>query len=178
MKKLVILMLVLLVAASLPLQAVENNREFNVTGGLGFAFSDFEGLFLDLGLEYQIRKCIYIQALLDYYFNPSGASGKGINDSAWGINAYAVYKKPLKGQWTLFGKAGIHLTSYKVSAEYMGFRMSDSSSDLGIGIGAGVEYRLKAALALVAGLTFKTLFSDETGTWFKLYGGVKYFLKK
>jgi len=163
---------------SLPLQAQEAKKQVYLTGGAGLAFSDFEGLFIDLGVNYQLMTCVFIQALLDYYFNPSGEKASGVSDSAWGINLYGVYKKPLKNKFSLFGKAGIHLTSTRVSSEFMGFKASASSSDFGIAVGTGLEYRLKQALALVMGLTFKTVFADETGSWFKIYAGVIYHLTK
>ena len=43
---------------TLSLYAEEKNKKINILGGLGFALSDMEGLFIDVGAEMHLKKKI------------------------------------------------------------------------------------------------------------------------
>ncbi len=160
--------LVVLAAMSTSLCAV------NIFGNIGLASSDLDGLFLDIGAEFKFSNNFYGQVLFDYYFNP-GALVVGVDDSAYGVNLYGVYKFTGSESLNLFAKAGVHYTTIKMSASAVGISVSAESSDFGIGGGLGIEYSLSKGFALVLGATAKLLFSEgDTGNWFKFYGGVNF----
>ncbi|MCP5048043.1 MAG: outer membrane beta-barrel protein, partial [bacterium] len=79
----------------------------------------------------------------------------------------------------IFAKAGVNYSAIKASTEFSGATFSSSSTDFGVGGGAGFEYFFNDRIGLTVGATVKLLFSGEdgTGTWFKFYGGVSYRLK-
>ncbi len=159
-------------------QAADGKGDINLFFDLGIAFSDFEGLFLEAGGQYAFTPKISGEFLFDFYLNPAGESGEGFSSKAYGFNFNAVYKHPLSGGLKLFGKAGINLTITSVSMEFWGQKLSESDSNFGLNFGGGVEYDLSEQLALRGGMTFKIAFAEgDTGTWFKLYGGVAYKLK-
>lgn len=175
---LVLVTLILFMAAftlSLPAQ---DEKRVNVFGGLGFAVSDFEGLFIDVGAEMQFTGKLYGQVLFDYYMSPSGVDlPSGVNDSVYGLNLYGVYKHSASEKMNLFVKAGVHYSTYKVTASDGGLTVSLSSSDFGLGGGGGIEYLLNDKMALCFGATVKFLFAEDTLTWFKFYGSFSYRVK-
>lgn len=177
-KTLVVITLILMLTALMTLTAQDEKR-VNVLANLGFAFSDFEGMFFDIGAEMQFSEKIYGQLLFDYYFNPSGEDlGSGVDDSAYGINLYGVYKMGEPDAMSFFVKAGVHYTTIKASGSAWGVTVSATSSDFGIGGGAGFEYPLSDNMGLNVGGTVKLIFAEgDTGTWFKLYGGISYRIK-
>lgn len=152
--------------------AAEDGKKINLFANAGIAFSDFEGLFVDLGAEMQINGPIWAQILLDYYANPSGVDIPGVSDTAYGFNLYGVYKIGKSEKMNLFAKAGVHYTTVKASTNVLGIEISASESKFGIAGGAGLEMKLGQKLFLLAGATVKTIFTEETGTWFKVYAGV------
>lgn len=70
-----------------------------------------------------------------------GAFGDG---SAWSLGGSLVGLLPISPDFALFGKLGAHYTKVKFSAP--GISASDSNVDLGVG--AGLTYRLAPQLAL------------------------------
>jgi hypothetical protein len=147
----------------------------NIFGNLGYASSDLEGLFFDVGAETKLFQNFYGQFLFDYYFNPTGEDIDGVDDSAYGFNLYMVYKFTGSSSLNLFAKAGIHYTTIKFSASEGGISVSAEDSDFGIGGGVGLEYSLSEQFALVFGVTIKIIFSEvETGNWYKYYGGINF----
>jgi len=169
--------IVFMAAFTLSLPAQDEGR-MNVIGSLGFAVSDFEGLFLDIGAELQFSDKFYGQLLFDYYSNPLPESlPAGVNDSAYGINLYGVLKHSSSEKLNLFAKAGLHYTTIKLSASSGGITVSGTTGDFGVGGGAGIEYILNDKLTLLFGATVKFIFAEDTGTWFKFYSGVSYRVK-
>jgi opacity protein-like surface antigen len=181
MKKVISILIAAVLVMSLGTGLSAQDKELNVFGNLGFAFSDVEGLFLNAGVEKQMTDNIFVQFFVDYYFDPSGEnfSGYGVDASVTltCINFFAAYKKEMGDKLKLFVNAGPLLALSKVTASAYGFSISDSTTDFGIGAGAGIEYSLQEKLSLVAGAALNVVFSDETGTWFKLFGGINYKLK-
>ena len=102
----------------------------------------------------------------------------GVDTSAYSVNLYGVYKHKLKKKATAFAKAGINMTMTKVSTTILGIKASETTSDFGVGAGGGIIYPLKEKLSLIAGATVRFLFGDGDATWFKIYAGVNYALKK
>lgn len=153
-------------------------KKFNVFVNLGYAFSDFEGLVLEFGGELQVTGNLYGQLLIDYYPDPFGDEGvPDFNDSAYGLNLYAVYKLQMADKMNLFAKAGVNLTSVKVAAVVFGIPVTAVDTDFGAGAGAGIEYLFNDKWGMQLGGTVKFLFAEDTATWFKVYGGVSYRLK-
>lgn len=181
MKKLISMLVVFVFILSLTTGLKADEKELNVIGNVGFAFSDLEGLFIDLGVEKQFKDNIWAQLFIDYYLDPAGLnmSAYGVDASLtmMGLNLYGVFKKELRNKLTLFVKAGPFIAFSKASVSYMGFSESESATDFGIGGGSGVEYALKEKLSIVVGATLKLIFDDGTANWFKLYAGVNYKLK-
>ncbi len=166
-------MVMFLVVFSTSLSA--EKKAINLFGNVGVAAADFEGMFFDVGAELQLSENIYGQLLFDYYLNPTGLDLEGVDDSAYGINLYGVYKFKSSGNLNLFVKAGIHYTTVEATAEVWGVQVTAESSDFGIGGGLGLEYSLSEKMALVFGATGKLIFSEgDTGNWFKFYGGLNF----
>jgi opacity protein-like surface antigen len=153
-------------------------KKFNVFANLGYAFSDFEGLVFEFGGELQVTGNLYGQLLLDYYPDPFGDEGvPDFNDSAYGLNLYAVYKYRMVDNINLFAKTGVHLTSIKVSAVAFGIPVTATDTDFGVGAGGGIEYLFNDKWGMQLGGTVKFLFAEDTAAWFKVYGGVSYRVK-
>ena len=82
MKKVLVLVTALLLVGVVSLSA----KPINVFVNGGMAFSDFEGAFIDLGAEMQIKGNIWGQVLIDSYLSPSGVDlPAGADESAVGI---------------------------------------------------------------------------------------------
>ncbi len=177
MKKTSILVLLFVLPAAFTLNLPADGKKMNLFTGIGYAFSDFDGMFIDIGFEMQLTGNIYGQLLFDYYFNPGSLDIEDESSSAYGINLYGVYKHRSSGKMTFFAKAGVHCTVVKASAPGAGFSISVDTSDFGIGGGGGIEYFLRKKLSLVLGGTVKLAFSDENSTWYKIYCGFSYRLK-
>jgi len=174
-------LVICLVVFSTALSA-ENEKKLNLFGGVGIAASDFEGMVVLVGIEKQLSDKFYAQLMFDYYLNPSGEDIEGMDDSAYGVNLYGVYKHPLSENFHVFIKGGINYTTYKVSVEAGGITISGTDGYFGIGGGAGFEYGLNDKIALILGATAKTLFTSEDDAfekplWFKIYGAVSFRLK-
>ncbi len=167
MKKKMIFFTIVLFIATLSLSAAP----INIFGNVGMAFSDFEGLFFDVGAEMQLADNFWAQVLFDYYLNPSGEDlAEGVDDSAYGINLYGVYKFGGSDTMNFFAKAGVHYTTYEIGF----FGLGISESKFGVAGGAGVEFKMGNNMALVFGGTYKTLFAEDTLGWFKIYGGINF----
>lgn len=66
--------------------------------------------------------------------------------SAWSLGGSLVGLLPVSPEFSLFGKLGAHYAKVKFSAPGVSF----SDSDVDLGIGAGLSYRLTPQLALRA----------------------------
>jgi outer membrane protein W len=159
--------------------SAQYERQINLFGGIGFAVSDYEGLVLDIGTEFQITHAFFAQFSIDYYTNPLGAdvdtSLGAVDFSVVGFNLYGVYKVSPSERLNLFAKAGIHYTTLKASATVDGFLdVSETDSDFGAAGGIGIQYFFNYRLGIVFGGTGKLLFAGDTLNWFKIYSGVIY----
>ncbi len=181
MKKLVSIMVALMFILSLGTGLKAEEKELNLMANIGFSMSDVEGLFVDLGVEKQLKENLFALLYLDYYLDPTGEnySGYGVDASLtlMGINLGAEYKKELNEKMKWFLRAGVLMAISKATVTFLGYKTSDSSSDFGIFGGGGIEYMLQEKLSLVAGVALNMVFSDGTGTWFKIFAGINYKLK-
>jgi opacity protein-like surface antigen len=172
MKKVMLLLLVFCLAT---FSFAYEDKEINVFGNLGMAFSDLEGLNLEVGGEMQFSDSIFGQLSIDYYLNPMGdAAVDGVDASAYGINLYGVYKTNSSDTLNYFAKAGAHYTTVKASADVWGVNFTATDSNFGIAGGAGIEYALSEKMDLVVGGLVKVVFADETGTWFNVFAGINF----
>lgn len=171
MKKFALLLLAVMLVAATGFSAVKRYVEkpkINIFGDAGLAVSDFEGLFLDAGLQYGLTQTLFAEFLFEYYLDPAGSQA---DSSAYGLNLNGVYKFELTDTLNAFAKAGICLIHS--SASLNGFSASDS--DFGLNAGAGVEYPLSKTMGLRGGATMKLSFAEgDTATFFKFYGGFYY----
>jgi opacity protein-like surface antigen len=167
MKKIALILLSVMLLTSFGFSATKKYVEkpkMAAFGDLGLAVSDFKGLFFDAGFQYGLTENLFGEFLFDFYLKPGGS---GTDATAYGFNLNAVYKYPLQDALTLFGKAGVNLTT--ASDE------GTSASNFGLNAGGGVEYALSDLMAIRAGATFKIAFaSGGSSTWFKFYGGFLY----
>jgi hypothetical protein len=171
MKKIAFLLLAVMLIAATGFSAVKKYVEkpkIEIFGDVGLAVSDFEGLFLDAGLQYGFSPKLFGEFLFEYYLDPAGSQA---DSSAYGLNLNGVYKFEISDDMNAFAKAGICLIHSSVSLN--GF--SAGNSDIGFNAGAGVEYALNKTMGLRGGATMKMSFAEgETSTFFKLYGGFYY----
>jgi outer membrane protein with beta-barrel domain len=158
----------------------DRGKEVSVFVGLGYAFSDYEGPVLDLGIEFQFSKNLYGLFLVDYYTNPSPTF-----EEMWdtkltitGINIMGAYKFfPANSKFNIALRAGIMMTARKAKSEFLGGEISNSTSDFGVNGGLGLDYAINERFGLLFGGCIKVSFEDETAKWFKIYSGVSYRIK-
>ena len=180
------LLSLILLASPLTLKS-EVNREVNLFGGLGLAADHYRGFVVDFGAELEVMKRFFFQVGSDFYFKPIDTSrilGAEITkQSAVGVNFFGVYKFPVSETIKIHAKAGFHMMSQTITSRPIvgpGNEVSDStssSSDFGVAGGGGVEIALSESLSFVAGSVVKFVFSSETYTWFRFFGGLCWGLK-
>lgn len=184
------MILIPVIFAALLLGTVSSaGAEINIFGGVGFAFSDIEGLLVDLGAELQLTKGFYMQFEVDthigdqggnnYYYLNDGYIGSPmrVGTQPYGVSLFGVYKVPVSRNMKIFGKVGLHAAfhlgnvyredygyyDYYGNYEYTYYDDSGPrKSGLGTGFGIGIEQRLTDKLALVLGGTYKILFDEGT----------------
>lgn len=159
--------------------SAQYEKKSNIIGSLGFAVSDYEGLVMDIAVEFQLTKATFVQFLFDYYVDPLGedvdTSLGNVDFSAFGLNLYGVFKVSPSERLNLFAKAGIHYTTLKASTKIQGLlNIAETDSDFGVAGGIGFEYLLNERWGIVFGGTGKLLFAGDTLNWFKIYGGVSF----
>ena len=181
MKKIVFIA-VLLLSIMLPVSA--DSRQINVFGGVGFAFSDIEGVTVELGAEMELLQGFYLQFMANsylsdqlggnyYYYSDSHLySTQQISTRPYGLNLYGLYKFPISRTLKVFGKAGVHVAFhisprydyYYYDYYYYGnnyyYDSGPKKSGFGTGFGIGIEHELTNKLALVVGGTYKILFDE------------------
>jgi len=178
------------VLLSIVLPASAGSRQINVFGGVGFAFSDVEGVTIEIGVEMELLQGFYLQFMANshlsdqvggnyYYYNDSHLySRQQISTRPYGLNLYGLYKFPVSRTLKVFGKAGVHVAfhitprydyyyydSYYGNNYYNNYYYDDSGpkkSGIGTAFGVGVEHQLTKKLALVVGGTYKILFDEGT----------------
>jgi OOP family OmpA-OmpF porin len=72
--------------------------------------------------------------------------GTTVDASAWALGGSLVGLLPVSPEFSLFGKLGAHYVKVKYSAP----GISSSDSDVDLGVGAGLSYRITPQLALRA----------------------------
>jgi len=131
MKKLVSTIVAVVLVLSLGTGLKADDKELNLLANLGFAFSDVEGLFFDLGVEKQFKENLFALLYLDYYLNPTGenfgAYGVDASLTLMGINLGAVYKKQLNDKIKWFIRAGALLAISKATVSVFGYSASESA---------------------------------------------------
>lgn len=74
--------------------------------------------------------------------------GRGFDSNAWALGASIMGYLPVQRKLTAFGKLGLHYARGEASA--FGTRVHDSSLELGIGIGALLQFMPQYALRVEA----------------------------
>lgn len=176
--KLSVLMALLLVSPSLTpnLMAQEADTDLEYFAHLGFAFSDFEGLYLDIGVEKSFSHKLSAQAFLDYYAKPVDLSDlyADFSTSAYGIGVYGKYKIIQSDKLGVYARGGLHLTFLAMNYDWFGEEIElASETKFGLGGGAGIEYFLSDNLRLLVDGTLRTLFGDEALSFFVVSAGIK-----
>lgn len=186
MKKMMIFALVLFLALSV--SAEKKKKEFNILGGVSFAFSDLEGVVLDLGAELELSRDFFLQFMINSYLGDQGGnyiyyqSGHvyaplSIGTQPFGLNFYGLYKVRVSRNSRIFGKAGVNAVFYNppryhYSWDYYGGYWDNyyygyqadyrgpRRSSFGTAFGLGFEHLLTERLGLVVGGTYKMLSDD------------------
>lgn len=172
MKKILVLLMLILFLVSTFLSGEEKGKRTNLLVGIGSAVSDLEGLYMEVGVEKQFSGNVYGQFMVDYYFNPFDLPDDS-NSYAFGLNLYGVYKIPASDSINFFVKAGFHFTTMKEKWEFLGI---DTSADVGIAGGGGIEFNLNDRTFIYGGATVRTAL-EEKRTWIKIGGGVGFRVK-
>lgn len=112
-------------------QALPNvHRNFSVEGEFTTTISDPDDTYTIAGVTYR--------ADLSYYT----------------LAAYGVYNHPLNPKLDLYGRVGLLYESVDVSVrDSLGGSASGSDDDLGISLGAGIDYSFSPQMDLTAGVT-------------------------
>lgn len=167
-----------LLLSTVAMFAEGEGKRINLFADLGAAANDFEGMFIDVGVEMQLSGKFYGQLLFDYYLDPTGSNTSSVKSEVYGFGLYGVYKAPLSDNLNFFVKGGLTYQMVKVSVEFLGVTLEgETESELGFGAGGGIEYGLSEKLALQAGLTYRGIFAEGGANWLKIYGGVSFRIK-
>lgn len=127
MKKVLLFCCALLLSANA--MFAQTSKNWSVGGGLTYGTGP-ENLALDLRGIYTINRTWRVQANFDYYFVSSPLTN-------WNIDANANYMLHQEKDFKAYGLAGLDLAYSKVSLGVLG---SVSSTEIGINIGAGLEF--------------------------------------
>lgn len=114
--------------------------------GASIGDSDFDtGFKLFAGQQFH-RSFAWEVQYTDFGDRSERRFGTSVEASAWALGASLVGLLPVSPEFSLFGKLGVHYAKAKVS----GPGISTSDSDVELGIGAGLSYRLTQQLTLRA----------------------------
>jgi hypothetical protein len=199
MKK--IILVAMLLSIVLPVSA--DSRQINVFGGVGFSFSDVEGVTIELGAEMELLQGFYLQVMANSYLSDrmggnfyyySGGQlhyTQQVSSRPYGLNLYGLYKFRASRRLKVFGKAGVHVAFrmtprydyYYYDSYYYGYNYYNNyyyddsgpkKSGVGTAFGIGIEHELTKKLALVVGGTYKMLF-DEGSEYAPAQGNSRWF---
>jgi len=177
----------LMVLMILPLSAAA--KQINITGGVGFAFSDIEGAMIELGVELQMVKGFFLQLTAGSYLDDQSGGGgwdnyilyyggalhtpMRITARPYSLDLYSVFKLPVSRQMKVFGKAGVHAAFYLQSYwdDYFGYS-GPREEGVGTALGLGMEHLLTERLAITVGVTYKVIF--DKARWYTLSLGLNY----
>ncbi|MCP4213956.1 MAG: autotransporter domain-containing protein [bacterium] len=181
MKKIIGFVLVFLLAASLPMLAKDGKKQRNYFVNGGYATSDVDVCFVDLGIEKQTSGNFYWQFLFELYFKPFGEQGDFDSDGL-GLNLYGVYKFPVSEKTNFFAKAGVCYSMVNVAKNIEEVTYGDQTvleadwvaTGIGAGFGGGIEHRISKRFSLLAGATCKLFFKSDPVKWVKMYCGISY----
>ena len=166
MKRVLMFIMVFTVLSGTSLIAEKGSA--NIFGGIGFAFSDLEGIAIHLGGEMAFTDNIWGQVVIDYLPSPFGDLPDGVSASTFNFGLFAMYKHALNEKTNLFGKAGLIYNSNSVSGTAFGFTAVVNESGIGFGGGAGVDLKLDEKKAITVGAD---IYSREEALWVKIYAG-------
>lgn len=185
MKKMIIIALMLCVA--LTVSAEKKKKEINIMGGVSFAFSDLEGVVLDLGAELELSRDFFLQFMMNSYLGDQGGNyfyyqtghvyaPLNIGTQPFGLNFYGMYKVRVSRNFKIFGKVGVNAVFYNPPRynyywDYYGYGgdyyyvnqvdyRGPRRSSFGTAFGLGIEHLLTERLGLVVGGTYKMLSED------------------
>lgn len=177
----ILLVLFLLFFARATLSA-QYDKTAKIYAGLGYAFSDYEGLMGNFGLEMQATTRIFVQLGFDYYFNPL-PDQEDILDTSYtlmGVNINLGYHLIHAEKFLLKIKGGLYLAGLRNSIDVEGMTLHESDTQIGVLAGINTEYslnRFNKKLALLLGGDIHFIFDKRGAQWFKVYTGISYRLK-
>ncbi|MCP4215447.1 MAG: porin family protein [bacterium] len=176
--KIIVVAILVMLLAGVSFASGTKRKEIRIFIGAGTAAMDMRNVFVDLGIEQQFFGNLYGQFMLEYYNNPSNLP-ENSDSSAYGVNLYGVYKIPVSDKFKFFLKGGVHMTIQEVDMDWVFGRVEGTSTNLGLGGGAGIEYSVSNIIALYGGTTIKMFLDDSNtnATWFKFYGGISFKVK-
>jgi hypothetical protein len=190
MKKQVVVILVVILVLLFAFQGRVNAQEYddyNDRGkrvaafvGLGYAFSDYEGPVLNLGMEIQFSNNFYGIFDVEFYTDPSPDFEEiwDVNLTITGINILGAYKFfPNDSKFNIGFRGGILVTARKAKSELLGGEITNSTSDFGATGGLSIDYALNERFGIILGTNIYFSFEDETTQWYKIYGGMSYRIK-
>jgi len=177
-----LIFLSIFIAFPSPLSA--EKKQINIVGALGIASEQFDEALFDLGVEIELTKGLFFQALINthmggdryygdpyypyYYYDTPIVYGYGryISFSAnglHGLTTFGVYKISFSKKIRFYGKAGVNFLFYDKydSMDDRSQYYKESQSGFGAGFGAGFEYSISPKNAIVLGGTYKYMFQKE-----------------
>ncbi len=151
---------------------VQSQTEFEkgqmaINAGISYGF-DIEELGLRGGLTYFLSPEMRIGGDLNIWLVESPASG---SQTALEINANFNYIFYNENDMILYGIGSLGIHYARVKFTFLGESISESDSELGLGIGGGFEYNLGPVSLFAEPKLFLTGFDQ-----FKLNIGVRYYL--
>jgi hypothetical protein len=154
----------------------QGQNSISVYGGLGYAFSDYEGLVFDLGLDFQISRNLYIQLLMENYTNPlpDDEDITGAEYKVTGVCLFGMYKFfDADNTFNVFIKGGVQYSTIKIQVDFL----NASESDIGAAGGVGIQYGFGNRFGFLLGGNVEMVFPGggaKNFTWFKVYSGITY----
>ena len=124
--------------------AVSQSVQAQISVGAGLAYgTDIEEIGIQIGGTYVLDENMRLGADLIYYLiGDEEFFGSSFSTTAMEINANFHYIFYNENDLELYGIGALGIHYIKVSIDDPNFGGSESDSELGLGIGAGVQYRL------------------------------------
>ncbi len=136
-----LMMLACMILCNLVMYAEQGDKAFGVNLNYGL-HSDYKNLGLGVKGQYEFIDNVRGEASFNYYL-------KKDNVSMWELNANVHYLFRITDEVTLYPLAGLTMLTAKVeSANFGGIKSSASDTNIGLNLGAGIEYPLSDSVKL------------------------------
>ena len=160
-----------------PLAAQTFARGVTIYGGGGAAFSDYEGVVLNLGIDLKFAGRFSAQLVMDFLLDPAPEleDATDTNINIVGTSLFGVYRFSSSRNFNVFIRGGLHLSTFRVKSTFQGVSIRATESDFGVAGGLGLEFAVSQRMGIILGGDVKYIFDSIADvTYYNVYGGVSY----